>query len=232
VQFIETSYASMRSAIYRLRRSDRRLEFRLFPMVHVGSPEYYADVAARLEDCDLVLLEGVTGWRTVFLTSWYRVVEHTRKLGLVTQQRALNRRALSAKVVNADVSGEAFAAGWRRISLRERALLYLLVPLVGAYLYLFGTRSLLANQVQIDDLPSRDEVLRGDAFAGFDKLVVDDRDTHLLRVIEDVYEEIDAADRCVAIVYGARHMRAVTMLLMGKLGYRVANAEWITVFEL
>ena len=74
MQFIETSYASVRSAIYRLRRPDSGLEFRLFPMLHVGSPEYYAEVAARLEACDLVLFEGVAGRRTVFLTSWYRVV--------------------------------------------------------------------------------------------------------------------------------------------------------------
>jgi hypothetical protein len=135
-------------------------------------------------------------------------------------------------VINADISGADFDDGWRRLPLGERVALYFVVPLVAAFMYFFGTRSLLAKHLQIDDLPSRDEILRGDVLPGFNHLLVDQRDAHLLRVIEDVCEETGPEKRCIGIVYGARHMRAVAGLLMHKLRYRVAGAEWITVFDL
>jgi hypothetical protein len=111
-------------------------------------------------------------------------------------------------------------------------LLYLAVPVIAGFLYLFGTRQLLAEHCQVEDLPSRREILRhGDVLPGFERLIVDHRDAHLLRVIEETCEKAGSENMRVAIVYGARHMRAVTRLLMGKLGYRVLDAEWIIVFD-
>jgi hypothetical protein len=40
MQFIETSDLGMRSAIYRLVHPAAALEWRLFPMLHVGEPAY------------------------------------------------------------------------------------------------------------------------------------------------------------------------------------------------
>jgi hypothetical protein len=48
VQFIETNFLGLRAAFYRLRCADGRPEVCLFPMVHIGSPEYYAEVRRRL----------------------------------------------------------------------------------------------------------------------------------------------------------------------------------------
>jgi hypothetical protein len=42
---------------------------------------------------------------------------------------------------------------------------------------------------------------------------------------------MNSADRSIAIIYGAAHMRAVTRLLMGKHGYHVSYSEWLTVFN-
>ena len=232
MQFLEATDLGVRSAVYRLARSANATEFALFPMVHVGSPAYYEEVARRLKECGLILVEGVRSPRVAVLTSWYMVIERTPRFGLVTQ-RHLSRVIPGDKAVNADMAGAAFEAGWGRIPLKERLMLYSLLPLLALYLRLFGTKEMLARHLTFDDLPSREEVLRvGEGFDAFDDLVMDQRDVILIDRIKSLVDERPSESRRVGIVYGAHHMRSVTRLLVGTLRYRVAGAEWITVFPL
>ena len=56
------------------------------------------------------------------------------------------------------------------------------------------------------------------------------RNAELLGYIR-AFEAVHPRDpMSMAIVYGARHMRAVTSLLISELRYRVVEAEWATVF--
>ncbi|WP_235437560.1 hypothetical protein [Micromonospora sp. RV43] len=61
MQIIEHSVLGTRSAVLRLRRPGSRLEFLVFPMLHVASPALYAAVTKRLRECDLLVVEGVSG---------------------------------------------------------------------------------------------------------------------------------------------------------------------------
>jgi hypothetical protein len=63
-------------------------------------------------------------------------------------------------------------------------------------------------------------------------LLIDERDKKLIRHIEDLHNMNFEERKLVGIVYGAMHMRNVTGLLLDKLKYRIANSEWITVFDL
>ena len=232
MQFLEATQLSVRSAVYHLTRPGSPTEFILFPMVHVGAPAFYEEVARRLEGCDLILAEGIRSLTVSVLTSWYAVIERTARFGLVTQHH-LDHLIDRDKVVNADMSGGDFDTGWGRIPLKERLLLSSIIPVFALYLRLFGTKEMLARRLNLEDLPSREEELRvGEGLDNFYDLIVDQRDAVLLRRVNGLAEEPDAGQRRVAVVYGARHMRSITKLLLGALHYRVASAEWRTVFPL
>src|SRR5919198_1888550 len=139
MQFIETSDLGVRSAVYSLRRADDPVEFRLFPMLHVGSKAYYAEVRRRLDACDVVFAEGVAS-RTAtgtLLTSSFRIAGWIRGSGLVAQD-ALDLRSLGPRVVNTDVTTQEFDARWRKVALRERLFFAVGVPIVVAAMCLTG----------------------------------------------------------------------------------------------
>jgi hypothetical protein len=54
----------------------------------------------------------------------------------------------------------------------------------------------------------------------------------IMRKIADLHEGRGKDHQTVAIVYGATHMRSVMSYLLRKLNYKIANAEWVTVFDL
>jgi hypothetical protein len=232
VQFVEVSDLGVRVAIHRLRRANDPVEFVLFPMLHVGAAEFYADVQRRLEQCDVILFEGVRGLHASLLTATYRMLPKAKRLGLVAQE-GMDLRPLAPKLVHSDISGQEFEYGWRHLSLGLRLLLYLIIPIYAAYMYFFGTREVLASYADFDDLPSREEVLAYDErFEPLDDLLLRARDGLLLQRIEEQRRPDGMESKVVGILFGAAHMRAVTAYLLRKLRYQVADAEWLTVFDL
>jgi predicted O-methyltransferase YrrM len=53
MQYIESSVIGIRSAVITLKRRVTPLRFILFPMVHIGEPEFFRSVAARAGECEL-----------------------------------------------------------------------------------------------------------------------------------------------------------------------------------
>jgi len=152
-------------------------------------------------------------------------------MDLVTQGDALEVSELKDRIINSDMKGRAFDERWSALPFRVRAQLILLVPIYAIYLLLFGTRETLAENIALEDLPAEDEGLfQDDHFAGFDSLVIDERDRILLSHLKNLANA--NGTRMVGIVYGARHMRSAVNFLVNVLDYRVAKADWITVFDL
>jgi len=235
MQFIEKSYCGVRSAVYTLGKQGSGLQFLLLPMIHVGTKEYYQQVRSRLATCDLILAEGVDSKNVRLLTNWYRIVRRAKGIDLVTQEEALLFKGLKGKIVNADMKGDAFDKGWSGLPLPLRAFHLAAGPVLASYLLLFGTRDTIAEKMGsgIDDLPSRDEVLNEDEyFDKLDDLIVDERDKALLSHITRLDDAASTRKRLVAVLFGARHMRAVSAVLLHRLGYRILQSEWIPVFEL
>lgn len=234
MQFIEKNSFNVRSAIYRMKREDDGLEFILFPMVHVGSKEFYAEVSRRLAECDLILAEGVVGSKKGnLLTRSYRIVRKIKRMDLVTQQEGMKISGFREKIMNADIEGSAFDERWSSLPLKLKAQIFFLTPVYVASLFLFGTRETIAENIALEDLPSPDEInFQDDDFDKLDELVIDERDRRLIRNIQSVHETNEQERKTVGIVYGAMHMRNVTSFLLGKLKYRIAKAEWVTVFNL
>lgn len=231
MQIIETSDLGVRAAILHLRRPHHPVEFVLFPMLHAGSADFYAEVQQRLEGCDLILVEGVGGSTAQLLTLAYRQMARSKRLDLVTQSDALHLGPDRSRVIHADLSAEEFARGWRQVPLALRLLLLVVAPLYGLYLSVFGTRDLIARYAEFNDLPSRDEVLRYDpAFAKLEEALTGQRDARVIQTIDEVLRGADGTKKLVGILFGARHLRAIIRYLTENHGYVVANAEWVTVF--
>ena len=232
MQIIEKNSFHVRSVVYRLKKEGSALEFLIFPMIHVGSSEFYAEISRRLASCDLILAEGVKSRRANLVTLSYRIVRHIRRMELVTQHDGMRVESFRAKIVNADIDGAAFDERWSSLPISLRVQLLVLVPVFVVYLFLFGTRETLAENIALDDLPSSEEILFDDEnFEALDSLVIDERDRILIEHVARLEDEQKEAKQ-IGIVYGARHMRSTIRFLMQKLNYRVATAEWVKVFDL
>jgi hypothetical protein len=233
MQFIEKNSFNVRSAIYRLNKGDGGLEFILFPMIHIGSKEFYDEVSQRLAKCDLILAEGVDSKKANLLTRSYRIVKKIKRMDLVTQREGMKISGFREKIAHSDMKGPVFDERWSALPLKLKAQIFFLVPVYVIYLFLFGTRETIAENIALEDLPSSQEVLwQDDDFDKLDALLIDERDRRLIRNIEGLHQTNGKDKKIVGIVYGAMHMRNVTSFLLRKLDYRVAKAEWVKVFDL
>jgi hypothetical protein len=233
MQFIEKNSFNVRSAIYRLEKDGQGLEFVLFPMIHIGSREFFEDVSDRLAKCDLILAEGVDSRKASLLTRSYRIVKRIKRMDLVTQQEGMKVGSFRDKLMNADMEASAFDEQWSSLPLALRTQIFFLVPVYVIYLFLFGTRETIAENIAVEDLPSSDEILfHDDDLDKFDVLLIDERDRRLICNIASLAEAKGKDKQIVGIVFGAMHMRNVTSFLLHTLKYRIAKAEWVTVFDL
>ena len=74
--------------------------------------------------------------------------------------------------------------------------------------------------------------MQDDDFDKLDALLIDERDRKLILNIASLNEANGKDKKTVGVVFGAMHMRNVTSFLLHKLKYRIAKAEWVTVFDL
>ncbi|MBD0694083.1 hypothetical protein [Streptomyces sp. CBMA123] len=231
MQFIEvTALAGVRSAVTVLRRRGGRLTFVLYPMVHIGEPQFYAGVQERLRTAGLVVVEGVdaapSGARALSLS--YELAA-SRRLGLVEQR--LDYRALGVPVLRPDLDAARVAKGWRRVPRALRVSLIVFSPLYGLWLRFLGSRRALARGLAVDDL-SLDEkrlLTAGTGVERLEELVLDQRDQLLLEALWELHRRPLDGPLEVAVVYGASHMPPVVRGLL-RLGYRPTDGEWLTVF--
>ncbi len=152
---------------------------------------------------------------------------------LVTQQEALKIRLPRKDVINADMSRRDFDKGWSAVSAALRFQLIIFLPVYVVWLFLFGTREVIAEHMAMEDMPSRDETLFSDEDTeSLDRLLIDERDRQLIGVIEDLHRTKNPDRKTVGIVYGARHMRNITSFLLDRLSYRITASDWVVVFDL
>ncbi|MFI7515899.1 hypothetical protein ACIBVK_20650 [Micromonospora echinofusca] len=233
MQIIEHSIIGTRSAVLRLRRPGSQLQFVLFPMLHVASPEFYAAVAQRLRQCDLLIVEGIGG-RSVLtwaITLTYRVLPANKRSGLVADN--IKYRSLGVELINPDVTTAEFAQGWRAVPLRYRLLMWCVIPIVAVAQFLGSTRRLLSPEVELNDLPSaKDEMYSDDEFTGhFERTFGGDRDERVLATLSELIRTRSSERIDVAVVYGAGHVPAIVRGLADRHGYRPRTAEWLTVLN-
>jgi hypothetical protein len=232
LQFIEASSFGVRAAHYRLRSSAHSLEFHLFPMIHIASAEFYQEVRRRIERCDVVLFEGVRSLPVKILTTSYTWAARSKRLELVTQRDALRVADMKSRLrlVHADSSTQEFEAAWTLVPWYWRLAAMVGAPLYGTWLYLTASRESIGRRLGTEDLETHEDIERFDSVPQLEAAMVTKRDMRLVAAIASLIERPDGRGSA-AVIYGAAHMRKVTRLLMAKYGYRVAEAEWLHVFQ-
>lgn len=231
MQFIERSILGVRSAIWTLENPQKGHRVLLFPMIHVAQPSFYAEVSKRLSQCDVILYEGVSSKFSKRLTRAYMQLTRNPRLGLVGQ-REMALDHVKERLVRADIEGEAFDEHWRKLSFFNRFVLPVGAYFFGLYLRFFGTRRLMARHINTQMLESREDLLLDDDARAIDEIVLERRDQHLIRVIDDQIAKQRDTTQVIGVVYGASHMRAVARHLVRNHDCHAQNGEWVTVFDL
>jgi len=203
--------------------------FVLFPMLHLGSPAFFGAVRGQLQECDVVVAEGVAGRTTSVATLAYRIGGRLHRGGLVDQGHGLDLTGLKGQIIHPDLTAAQFARGWRKISRWLRWLVLVAAPAFGVWLAIVGPRRALGRNLALDDLPSREEEAFYDATTGFHDVVLHARDRALCQELERLAVRPEAVGT-VGVCWGAAHMRAVIAVLCTRLGYRIVDASWMTVF--
>ncbi len=226
---MEANDYGVRVAELVLRRGEGPLRFVVYPMLHVGSREFYQEVTRRLATVDVVVTEGVGRSRAVdSLTSSYRALADDLRLRLVVQN--IDYGSLPGQVICPDTPGEEFQARWRQVPGWQRAATLGLVGSVTAIQRIFGSLWLqrMLEDSSLDDLPSNEEILRPDLLPDVQRMLLDERDQRLVAALDELHEQRAGEAVTVAVVYGAEHARAVVNGL-ARHGYRVRAGDWLTV---
>ncbi|WP_321501165.1 hypothetical protein [Breoghania sp.] len=233
MQIIESSIFGVRSVRMVLTSKDHPHEVTLFPMIHIGEATFFEAVIADAVSHDIVLHEGVKSRHSKRLTRSYRWAAVSKKLGLRLQQQFRAKEICDTRVIRADLDTDEFDRLWRGLPFRLRCLAYFLPSLVGLQRRLFATRESLAEGIAMSDHTSSQEWLDwGDDVDAFFGVILRAHDRRLIECLEEVLAEPCDEPRRIAIVYGARHMRAVLRHLTKDYRFRVSENRWMTVWHL
>ncbi len=233
MQIIESSIFGVRSVRMVLTSKEHPYEVTLFPMIHIAEAAFFEAVIADAISHDIVLFEGVNSRYVKWLTRSYRWAAVSRRLGLRLQQEFRAKEIGDTRVIRADLDTDEFDRLWRGLPFRMKFLAYVLPPLIGLKRRLFATRESLAEDMPMSDRTSSQEWLGwGEDVDAFFGVILHARDRRLIDCLEEVLAEPCDAPRRIAIVYGARHMRAVLRHLTKDYRFRVSENSWMTVWHL
>jgi hypothetical protein len=230
LQILESSALGLRAA--RLTFNSRQgKSVTLFPMVHIGIPEFYWQVHEDAARHDVVLVEGVRSPIATRITRSYRWIVGAKRLGLVLQPKFGDAETGTSRVILADLTHEEFMVAWRGVPRRLRWLLAVAAPIYGLYHRWFGTLEGLARGHSMDDLTGRDEALGWTPVTGaLSDAILAARDARLVQRLSEVLDAPASEIGSVAIVFGGAHMRAVIAELTRRRDYIAGDTRWLTVF--
>jgi hypothetical protein len=228
--YVEKNGSALQIVIHHLKKSGQGLEFVLFPMIHLGTQEFYDEISQKLAACDLVLAEGIKSTRASFITFPYRLAAKSHRLNLRAQHKALSASGAKHKFVASDLDGRLFDERWSNLRLILRIKLLVAIPLFALYLLFFANREKLANYILRKDSSASDG-RRDEDLENFARLFGGDRNQILLQHIKRLYDARKNENIKIAIPYGAKHMSRILKFLLNRLGYRVILRERVTVFD-
>ena len=219
MQFVESSIVGVRTAVLTLACRASPLRFVLFPMVHVGEPSFYRDVATRLRDCAIIVAEGSPAGSQPVQERMSRI----RADRLVDQIVALDLGSLGIPIFWEYTAPQPRSRAERIAHTAEDSVGAVALRLLGRY----GDPLSLRSLDEADD--HDDRWATGRYGRWLRDRVVDRRDDALNRRLTGLHREHRERPITVGVVYGAGHMPAVVEHLRGEFRYYVKNAEWLVV---
>ena len=117
------------------------------------------------------------------------------------------------------MTGEQFDEGWRAVPAWERALTLAVAPVVALDGLVFGSRRMLARELEDTDLDWQDRAL--DVHSKHDLLALrtDLRDKLLIDALDEIHQRRRHEPITVAVVYGAAHVAPVVHGMQALYGY-------------
>ncbi|MBO0870878.1 MAG: hypothetical protein J2P15_20175 [Micromonosporaceae bacterium] len=226
MQVTEVSVVGVRSAVIVLRRPESPMRFLLFPMVHIGQPAFYAEVARRLRDCQIVVAEGTDMASSTGLAYAIAMRLTGQRHGHALVKQDIDYAALGVPTVWPELGDKRTSARHRRLPVLEWLAVAVLVPVLTVMMAVGGRRWLLRQRMEVSD----DSEVR--IFLRFlQDALVHERDRELLETLARIHEERQAEPIDVAVAYGAAHMPAVVQGLRDRYRYRARTGEWLTVID-
>ncbi|WP_433158759.1 hypothetical protein [Kribbella sp. CA-247076] len=224
MQIVESSVIGTRSAVLRLTRRGGGPVVLVFPMLHVAAPEFYREVEQRLRACDLLVVEGVDGDSAMgnALMTTYKVMPANDESGLVEDD--IPYGDLGVPVVLPDVTAEELDEGFRGLSWKTKLVTWAVIPVVTVGQFFSGRRTLL--NVEVNDLPTAAEELRGEELDRFADVLLGNRDVRVIAALAEIVRDRAEERIDVGVVYGAAHVPGILRGLY-TLGYRVVSADWV-----
>jgi len=209
---------------------DINLQFRLVPMIHVGSSDFYNTVFTILNECDEILYEGanIPGIKTY--SKIRKLV--AKQLNLVTQRESFNYKALRHKMVHADMDIESGRQATRQLSFWE-LMKYRLISPAEYFIYSRGlTRARLAkhfmtgaHEAYLAYGPVEDE------YGTLRNMVMNQREQIVFKLIDKSLAQDADTNKLIGIMYGEGHMNTIARYLIDDLGYVPRNGQFMKVFD-
>jgi len=226
MQIVSGNALDVRVAVYHFTKPNSPHQFITFPMIHIGEPQFYQEIARRLAQCDIVLYEGIAAKKGIFAIKSYESI--AKHLELSLQREELTKQGLShIDFIHADLSKQEFEGYWRKIPLHQRMFFNSLTFLAYVYTLTQTTRAdlLKTNMNLRDEVPN----LLGKKNK-IDDLILRRRDQRLIHHMERQMKIHEGIPKIIGIVYGARHIQTIMQYLLDQQKYVVKDAAWVIVF--
>ncbi len=223
MEFTRRTGRTLRVCRITFNHPESRLRFTLYPMFHIGRPEFYAEISRDLPRFRYLLLEGVT-WRDRPPRHLFDLA--AEKLGLAAQEKALVLPP-TAERINVDMPRDEFRPLFERLPAGQRFVLTFLRRVLWA-LSLFPAlrRSMRLAFVQKESLADHREPWMREARS----LLVMERDACIADRIETFFREHRdvPTETYAAVLFGAAHMPAIAARLH-RLGLTPGSRKWLDV---
>ncbi|MFK7934575.1 MAG: hypothetical protein AB8G22_13780 [Saprospiraceae bacterium] len=232
MNFLESTNFFVRVTVYDYchRLPEKRLKFRLIPMVHIGEPQFYDLAKEKIMECDELLYEGLRGGSNIQLFNSREVLG--KQLGLVLQREALKINREEIKMTHADYTAEEYQSEWEKVSWLEKVKERITRPVKRLHLARNITRFDLAKyfmtsyeEAHLAYRPSYDEPGTTENFyyAG--------REQKVFQIIEERMATESNDDKLIGVLYGAGHMNRISRNIIDRYGYHVCQGEFLKVFD-
>ena len=245
MKFLESTNFFVRTVVYDFvnRNEEIKLIYRLFPMVHIGSTEYYLEVLENLKNCDEIFYEGISLLKREssflerislknlgFTFKQYKMVAD--KLGLVTQNEYLRLEEVKSKLTHTDFNEETGSEAWQELSMKERLKLTFVNPFQ-FFIYHQGiTREILVK----DFMTSREEAYL--AYGPLDdekgtsrNFIMNEREQIIFKSIRKRMKSESKEEKIIGIIYGSGHMKSIARYLIDHYNYVPRSGKFIKVFD-
>lgn len=229
MQIVDSNDFHLRTGVFLLEKDG--LEFITLPVFHIGTKEFYTEIATELDKCDLILFEGIDIKGMGVL--WKSYQHLATRLGLVYQNHALNLNKHKEKLIHTDFSKEEAEREWKKVPLVSRILFMLTYPVSLFTLSYFMSRRGFSNTFKDNrNLEDGFGFMRAGKINSVQNFIRGKREQLIFNEIDKQVANTNQAPKRIGILYGAKHMEKVVLYLINQHYFKIKSSWFFTVMWL